>query len=45
MPWILEEVEDKVEKVCEGQPLESLELVGLDCKSHIANQVLDFMAN
>ena len=37
MPWILEEVEDKIEKVCEGQPLESLELVELDCKSHIAN--------
>ena len=45
MPWILDEVEEKLNKVYQGQQLESLEIHGLDCKSSVANLFLDFMAS
>ena len=37
MPWILNEVEEKLNKVYKGLPLESLEIFSLDCKSTVAN--------
>ena len=45
MPWILEEVEEKLNKVYHGKPLESIEIEGLECKSFIANQFFDFIAS
>ena len=37
MPWVLEEVEEKINSVYKGLPLESLEIEGLNCKSTVAN--------
>ena len=33
IPWVLDQFEDKLNRVYKGQPLESLEIVELDCKS------------
>ena len=43
MPWILYLFEEKLNRVYEGQPLESLEIERLDCKSQVENQFLDYM--
>ena len=45
MPWIIEEVEEKLNKVYQGKPLESIEIEGLECKSFIANQFFDFIVS
>ena len=37
MPWVLEEFEEKINKVYKGLPLESLSIWKLDCKSTVAN--------
>ena len=37
MPWVYEEVEEKINKVYKGIPLENLEIEGLDCKPSVAN--------
>ena len=44
VPWVIEEVEEKINKVYQGKQLESLEIVGLDCKSNVANETFDLMA-
>ena len=45
MPFILNEIEEKINKVIKGLPLVSLEIEELDCKSSVANEFLDFMAS
>ena len=45
MPWVLHQFEDKLNKVYQGQPLENLELEGLDSKSQVVNQFLDYMVS
>ena len=45
MPWILDQFEDKINTVYQGQPLESLEVDELDCKSQVVNQFFDFMVS
>ena len=37
MPWILEEVEEKIYKVCKKSPIESLEIECIDCNSSVMN--------
>ena len=37
IPWIIDEFEEKINKVYQGQQLESLEIDYLDCKSSVAN--------
>ena len=37
MPWIIEEFEEKINKVYQGQQLESLKIVELGCKSSVTN--------
>ena len=45
MPWILEIVEDTMNSVYKGLPLESLEVIELDCKSTVVNLFFDLMAS
>ena len=45
IPWILEEVEDKMNEVYKGLPLESLEVIELDCNSTVVNLFFDMMAS
>ena len=45
MPWITEKVEEKMNTAYQGKPLESLEILNLNCKSSLANEFLDLMAN
>ena len=45
MPWIIERVEEKMDTVCQGNPLESLQILDLKCKPEVANGILDFMAS
>ena len=43
MQWVVDEVEEKMNKVYKGKQLESLKIVNLDCKSWVANEVFDLM--
>ena len=43
MPWIVDELEDKVQTALGMGHLSSLEVSGLDCKSYVANEFLDFL--
>ena len=45
MQWVLDEVEEKINKVYKGKQLDSLKIVNLDCKTWVANEVLDLMAS
>ena len=45
MQWVVDEVEEKINKVYKGKQLESLKIVNLDCKTWVANEVLDLMAS
>ena len=43
MPWIIEDVSDKVEIALGMDPLTSLEIIGLNCNSTVANEFLDLL--
>ena len=45
MPWILDQFEDKINTVYAGVPLESFEIVWLDCKTQVVNQFFDFIVS
>ena len=45
MPWVLHQFEDKLNRVYQGQPLENLEIEGLDSKSQVVNQFFDYMVS
>ena len=45
MQWVVDEVEDKINKVYKGKQLESLKIVNLVCKSWVANEIFDLMAS
>ena len=45
MPWLLDQFEQKINSVYQGQPLESFEIKELDCKSSVVNQFFDFMVS
>ena len=41
MPWIIDDLEDKMQAALGVDPLTSLVISGLDCKSIVANEFLD----
>ena len=43
MPWIIDDVEDKIQTALGMGHLNSLEIVYLDCKSWVANEFLDVL--
>ena len=45
MQWVVDEVEEKMNKVYTGKQLESLKIVNLDCKSWVANEVFDLLVS
>ena len=42
-PWIIDEVEDKIQTALGMDYLTSLRIVGLDAKSWVANEFLDVL--
>ena len=45
MPFLLDEVENKLNEALQGNSLESLEIHELDCKSLVANSFFDYIAS
>ena len=45
MPWIIDDVSDKVETALGMSHLTSLYIEGLYCKSWVANEFLDLMCS
>ena len=45
MPWIIDDVEDKIQTALGMGHLSSLEIRGLDCKSLVANEFLDLLCS
>ena len=45
MQWVVDEVEEKINKAYKGKQLESIKIVNLDCKSWVANEVFDLIAS
>ena len=45
MPWIIDDVEDKVQNALGMGHLSSLYILGLDCKSVVANEFLDVLCS
>ena len=45
MPWIVEEIESKVEADLGMEQLTSFHIVSMNCKSWIANEFLDNLCN
>ena len=43
MPWIIEEIEDKIQNALGMEHLDSLEIYHLNSKSWIANEFLDVL--
>ena len=43
MPWIIGDVEDKIQTALGMGHLTSLDIYGLDCKSWVANEFLDVL--
>ena len=45
MPWIIDDVSDKVESALGMNHLTTLDIESLNCKSCVANEFLDFMCS
>ena len=43
MPWIIDDVEDKIQTALGMNHLNSLEIYNLSCKSWVANEFLDVL--
>ena len=43
MPWIIDDVEDKIQTALGMNHLNSLHIWGLNCKSWVANEFLDVL--
>lgn len=45
MPWIIDEVEDKIQAALGMEQLSSLYISNLNCKSWVTNEFLDLMCS
>ena len=43
MPWIMDDVDEKIQDALGTDQLSSLAIDGLDCKSWVANEFLDLL--
>ena len=45
MPWIIDDVSDKIETALGMENITSLHIADLNCKSWVANEFLDLMCS
>ena len=45
MPWIIEDVEDKVQKALDMEHITFLRIEDLNCKQWVANEFLDMLCS
>ena len=45
MPWIIDDVEEKIQTALGMGHLNSLEIIEIDCKSWVANELLDLLCS
>ena len=45
MPWIVEDVEDKIQTILDIEKLTSVSINQLECKSWVANEFLDVLCS